>query len=382
MQPMNAGKGNVRFLIITYVIHHTKEGRPGGYAPYVAEMNLWLKHVDAARVIAPKLDRKFEALDLAYEHPNLEFTKVPPLNFTSIPKSLISLFVLPYVCLQILRGFIWANHIHIRCPGNMGLLGCFLQFFFPEKRKTAKYANNWDWRVKQPWTYRLQQKILRSQALSRNMSVLVYGNWPGESSNVVPFFTASYSEAQKLPCEPRVIDSGRPVRLLFVGTLTQNKRPLESIKICQHLLTRGVNARLDVIGGGSEKEALELYCRGNGLTEKIRFHGKMAPSEVIGYYRMSHFLILLSRSEGWPKVLAEAMWWACLPVATDVSCVRDILGGGERGCLVTPEPADGAERILDLVNNPITYAEKCQDGMLWARQFTVEKFENEISRLI
>jgi hypothetical protein len=35
------------------------------------------------------------------------------------------------------------DHIHLRCPGNMGLIGCFIQMLFPSKTKTAKYAGNW-----------------------------------------------------------------------------------------------------------------------------------------------------------------------------------------------------------------------------------------------
>ena len=37
-----------------------------------------------------------------------------------------------------------ADHIHLRCPGNIGLLGCFSSNFISKKIKTAKYAGNWD----------------------------------------------------------------------------------------------------------------------------------------------------------------------------------------------------------------------------------------------
>ena len=37
----------------------------------------------------------------------------------------------------------WADHIHLRCPGNIGLLGCIVQIAFPKKVKTVKYAGNW-----------------------------------------------------------------------------------------------------------------------------------------------------------------------------------------------------------------------------------------------
>ena len=46
--------------------------------------------------------------------------------------------------------------IHLRCPGNIGLLACFIQILFPKKNKTAKYAGNWDPKAKQPLSYKLQ----------------------------------------------------------------------------------------------------------------------------------------------------------------------------------------------------------------------------------
>src|SRR5690606_18301671 len=89
----------------------------------------------------------------------------------------------------ILRGFLFfpinmfflframsaARHIHLRCPGNLSLLGCIVQMFYPRKRKTAKYAGNWDPKSAQPMSYRWQRKILSSTFLTKNISVLVYG---------------------------------------------------------------------------------------------------------------------------------------------------------------------------------------------------------------
>ena len=60
----------------------------------------------------------------------------------------------------------------------------------------------------------------------------------------------------------------------------------------------------------------------------------------------AHFLIFISKSEGWPKVVAEAMFWKCLPISTDVSCVAYMLDYGKRGTIVSPNVL-----IDDLVMN-------------------------------
>ena len=72
-----------------------------------------------------------------------------------------------------------------------------VQIFFPKKNKTAKYAGNWDPHSKQPWSYKLQRWILQNTFLTRNMTVLVYGEWPTMSSNCRSFFTATYRDSDK-----------------------------------------------------------------------------------------------------------------------------------------------------------------------------------------
>ena len=165
------------FLIISHSIHKVDGGKVFGYSAYVGEMNLWLKHVGKVTVVAPLVNGEPNALELAYKHPNIVLVPIPAIHFSSFKGFLFSLSVLPFIFWTIFREMWKANHIHLRCPGNMGLIGCFVQMLFPWKKKTAKYAGNWDWNSRQPCSYRLQQLILRNRFLTRNMQALVYGEW-------------------------------------------------------------------------------------------------------------------------------------------------------------------------------------------------------------
>jgi len=81
-------------------------------------------------------------------------------NSTSFFNSIKSIPLLIYNILALFYAVFKADAIHLRCPGNVGLLGCIVQLFFPFKKKTAKYAGNWDPKSKQPWSYKLQKWIL------------------------------------------------------------------------------------------------------------------------------------------------------------------------------------------------------------------------------
>ena len=51
-------------------------------------------------------------------------------------------------------------------------------------------------------------------------------------------------------------------------------------------------------------------------------------------------MILPSKSEGWPKAIAEGMFFGCIPIATPVSCVPWMLADGSRGILVSEKKFD------------------------------------------
>ena len=383
----------MKFLIVTHVKHKRHNGQIYAYGPYVREMNLWFKYVDEVRVVAPIVDEAPDAIDLPYHHSKLSFYKVPPFNIIGWKNRLITLCKLPYIVFQTLRAMAWAEHIHLRCPGNMGLLGVVLQRFFPHKPKTAKYAGNWDPNSKQPWSYRLQRKWLSDTSFCRNMKVLVYGEWPNQTANVVPFYTATYGEKEREDAEKILVNKyemrlantdfkERTVRLLFVGALSEGKRPMLSVSAAENLLKKGYKVRLDLYGEGKERKAIETYIRRRSLQEIVCLHGNQNASVVKEAYKRADFLLFASRSEGWPKVVAEAMWWGCIPVTTPVSCVGYMVGDGTRGCLVSPQADDMADCVAALLHDDEQLRLIRREGMKWSRQFTLESFEREIGKLL
>lgn len=369
------------FVIISHVVHKTACDSYYAYGPYVREMNIWLKYVEKVIIVAPAdVFIRPESNDLPYEKQNIEFIKIPQFNITGIKPLLRTLFCLPLIILRINKGMKEADHIHIRCPGNVGLISCFVQIFYPRKRKTAKYAGNWDWNSKQPWSYRLQQKILRNTFLTRNMTALVYGEWPDRTKNIKPFFTASYSEKERVPISKRPLSKG--VNLAFVGTLTENKSPLTSLEVLRELRDKGIDANLTFCGEGPQRIILEQKISEYGLKDNVSLLGNVSAEKVKEVLIDSHFLIFISRSEGWPKAVSEAMWWGCLPITTPVSCVPWMLNNGKRGELVKGDVNEIFTIIKGYLSNERSFETKSREAIKWSRIYTLEKFESEIHQLI
>lgn len=368
------------FCIITHVSHGRQNGAYFAYSPYVREMNIWSEYVDNIILVAPLALQNQTAIDLAYSHKNIDFRKVPAFNFLTLKSSLKTLFMLPKISFEIYKAMRSADHIHLRCPGNMGLLGCMIQILFPAKKKTAKYAGNWDPKAKQPLSYRLQKWILSSTFLTKNMQVLVYGEWENSTKNIKPFFTASYFEKDKTETMPQELNG--VISFLFVGTLSNGKQPLYAIKIIEQLYKIGNTVQLTIYGEGSERNRLERYIAENQLQKIVFLKGNQNQETIKKGYIENNFVVLPSLSEGWPKVIAEGMFWGCLPIVSRVSCVPNMLGNGERGLLLGMNLIDDVQKIEAILNNAALYQEKVNNAVNWSRNYTMDVFESEIKLLL
>ncbi len=371
----------MKFLIITHVFHKQDQGKIAAYGPFVKEMNVWLKFVDQARVVAPFIKQTHSPIDLSYNHPDLNFAEVPAFNFTSTKQILHSIWKVPYCLLIIFKNCLWADHIHLRCPGNMGLLGCLVQVLFPNKIKTAKYAGNWDPQSPQPVSYRLQRALLSSEIWSRNMTTLVYGEWPQQSSGIKSFFTASYWKSDMSEVPPRSTDTDT-VGLIFAGSLSAGKRPIMACEVARILTAQGKKVQLDLYGDGAQKQLLKDYIEKENLTDIISLRGNQSKESLIEAYQKAHFLVLLSKSEGWPKVVAEAMFWGCVPIVTGVSCIGYMLNGGARGTMVEASAEKAADAINHYLLHPDLYQNHREEAVKWSRLYTMDKFEEEIAKLL
>lgn len=373
----------MNFLILSHVHHVKKGGRFFAYGPYVREMNIWTKFFTSVTILAPlSQDREINPIEIAYEHNNIRFIPVKEINLTSWKGRFQTLVSLPGIIAKIISAMRSTDHIHLRCPGNMGLLGAILQYFFPSKNKTAKYAGNWDPESTQPYTYKLQQKLISNPGFAKKMKVLVYGEWPHQSQNIVPFFTFSYSENEPQIDFREPLSSENKLQLLFVGALVYGKNPLMAAEVARILKAQNLNFKLTFCGEGDQMEPLRQFAKENNLTEEVELCGNLPSEALKEKYKTSHFLIFLSDSEGWPKVVAESMYFGCLPITTPVSCVPYMLGNGERGDLVGKDPNEVVKRINYYLENPLDFDRKSKNSKEWSKAFTKESFELEIKKLI
>lgn len=370
----------MKLIVISSSPFVAKDNGYEAYSPYIREMEIWARHTDAIGFCCPvwKSDQGTLVGPIAF--PVQKLFEARDFNITTFGATLKAVAYSFHNFRKLFAAMRWADHIHLRCPGNLGLMGCIVQIFFPRKPKTAKYAGNWDPKAKQPWSYKLQRWILSNTWLTKNMQVLVYGEWPAQSKNIKPFFTATYHESDKQPVQARSLHG--TLQAMFVGTLSPGKRPLYAVQLVAALRERGIDIQLSLYGHGAERQVLEDYIIQNKLGDSIFFKGNQPQEVVREAFKKSHFVVLPSQSEGWPKVIAEGMFWGCVPIASRVSCLANMLDNGQRGLLLDMDFESDVNQLFALINAPETYRDNAQKGIAWSRKYTMDRFENEIKMLL
>ncbi|MBA7576994.1 hypothetical protein ES708_18840 [subsurface metagenome] len=141
---------------------------------------------------------------------------------------------------------------------------------------------------------------------------------------------------------------------LFVGTVDERKGILELIEVARILKQKGLKFRINVAGDGELLEYLFEQERKNNASSDIYFLGSIYDKlEMARIYEKSHALLLLSRNEGFPRVLYEAMIKSLPIFTTMISGVAGTLIP-DYNCIELPirDPNGQAQAILNAIKRP------------------------------
>ncbi|SCI76523.1 Glycogen synthase [uncultured Clostridium sp.] len=122
--------------------------------------------------------------------------------------------------------------------------------------------------------------------------------------------------------------------LILIGSLRSNVKGvdllLKSLSQIRNKFKKAV-----IVGDGIEKENLIKLRNSLELSEKVEFLGIRSDIEYL--LDKSKIFVMPSRYEGLPIALLEAMSRKKAIIASNVSCIPDILDYGECGIVIEPE---------------------------------------------
>ncbi|MBO3116681.1 glycosyltransferase [Winogradskyella sp. DF17] len=345
-------------------------------------MNIWTSHFKKVLVVGNYSDsEQLAKIDISYDHPDIDLVMLPKFNIKT-PLSILRLcFNLPTIIYRISRAMMQSDYLHLRCPSNVSAIAAVIQIFFPKKPKSTKYAGNWNPTSKQPLGYRFQKWILSNTVLTKRMKLLVYGEWPNQSPNVSPFLSATYYDCEKVPFKTR--DFNNKIKFVFIGAMVIGKRPMLAIEIILKLRERGYQAELHMFGDGDLMTKVLNKVKDHNMDSFVFIHGNQNKAKVKECLVDAHFTILPSKSEGWPKAIAEGMFFGAIPISTRISCLPWILDNGKRGILIDSDAESAITKIDNEIAKGTDYLNNmAEKALLWSQNYTIDRLENEIQKIL
>lgn len=146
---------------------------------------------------------------------------------------------------------------------------------------------------------------------------------------------------------------GSTVRMLYVGTLAPRKGLPILLQAIRTLVDEGRELHLDLVGTGEERASLEASAAALGIADRLTFHGFVPHGDrLFGLYREADLFVLPTYSEGFPRVLYEALGHSVPVIASAVSGIPHLLRDGEHALLVPAgDPAALARAIARVIDD-------------------------------
>lgn len=385
--PREASKGSQggtprpvgELVIVSHVVHHDWRGRLWAYAPYAREIEIWAELFPRLLIAAPGSEGPPPADAAAIDRANVSLLAQRATGGTSASAKLRQLAALPLLVRDLGRALRGAFAVHVRCPGNLGLLGVLLAPVLC-RRLVAKYAGQWGHYPGEAWSYRLQRALLASPWWRG--PVTVYGEWPEQPEKIVPFFTSMLADQQleKARAAALLPRAAGPLRVLFVGRLSKAKNVDALIDAAADAKSRGAELEVTVVGDGPERAALEARASARGVA--VHFAGGIGFDQVLDLYAAHDVLVLISETEGWPKAITEAMAFGLVAIGSKRGLVPEILGNG-RGLVVEPGDASAlAGHLVDLAASPESFAAMRQRAAVWGQRYTLGHLRTALGDLM
>lgn len=169
------------------------------------------------------------------------------------------------------------------------------------------------------------------------------------------------------------INSGEPLRLCFVGSISQLfKAPDILISSVADCTKKGINLELVMLGDGQYRRQLEEQARRLGIADKVHFLGNIPAGQAV-YEQLdqAELFVLPSRTEGLPRSIIEAM-------ARAVPCISSAVGGipellDEEYLVPSGEVEPLAKKIEEVLSDKGKLREMSRRNLEKAREYCIDK---------
>lgn len=214
------------------------------------------------------------------------------------------------------------------------------------------------------WHKRLAKFVAHTIVTTPSYAEMFSSIVPEEQVSVIPWGVSD----RRLNSDP-VKKNAAQFELAFVGQL----RPYKGLDVLLHAMTGLPTVNLTVVGAGHHAASYQQLATDLELNN-VRFLGAVSDEELQRVMKQAHVLVLPSRTkaEAFGIVLIEAMAAGCVPVASDLPGVCDVVS--HAGFTFPVGDSDELMKLLHhLSENPALVQRQAAIAQMQARYYTWQR---------
>ncbi|WP_439151531.1 glycosyltransferase [Winogradskyella sp.] len=360
----------MKLTIISHTEHYKlRDGTIVGWGPTITEINHLAEIFEEIHHIAMFYDEEAPKSSLPYTNDNIKLVPIKPTGGESILAKLNVLFSAPRVIRIVNKTLAKTDCFQLRAPTGIGVFLIPYLTLFSKKKGWFKYAGNWK-QNPAPSGYAIQRFLLKRQ----KRSVTINGAWENQKEHCLSFENPCLVDKDILEGVDIVTSKHKEETLNFcyVGRLEKEKG-VERIINAFNKLPDDIRTKvgeIHLVGDGVDVGYFKQISEKQGLN--FIFHGFLPTEKVFEIYKQSHyFLMPTTASEGFPKVIAEAMNFGCAPIVSAISSIGQYVKDGENGFLINPVTE---ANVMAMITKAIKLPQKEYKQILINNQEIVKKF--------
>jgi glycosyltransferase involved in cell wall biosynthesis len=373
----------LKLLVFSHKVCWKSTSSPTGWATdggFSMHMDALAPYFDSIEIVAPEGKPKVNG-EVYFASKNLKFS--PLVEWVNPAKANLVKIVLPFWFIRylpfMLKRMNSADLIHVPLPSHIGLLAVFLAVIF-RKKQYVRHCG--DWNNPKTITEKVTKYLLETFQ-TKHLTVLATGGGeipPSTNSKIRWIFSSSlWRKELDQSYEYKKIDTSNSIKLIHVARQESEKGAMLVIEALKILSDCGQKAKLSIVGVGNALNALKDKALKLDLADKVTFHGKMNHDGVMETLKKSDiFCYPTSASEGFPKVVLEAMSVGIPVISTPVSVLKKMVPESGAGMLIAPDPQELADKIKYLMTNPAVYEQMSASGIHFSKQFSLEDWARKI----
>jgi glycosyltransferase involved in cell wall biosynthesis len=272
-----------------------------------------------------------------------------------------------------------SDAVHTPIPGDVGTFGLLFALLL---RKPLFVRHCGNWLIQRTVAEQFWKWLIEYFAGGKNVMFATGGTKDPPSKknpNIKWIFSTSLLKEKINKSKPISFPANGQIKLITACRLENRKGVDVVIKSLPLILEHYPKTTLDIIGGGTLEAQLKELVNKLELNNKVNFHGKIEQSKVIEMMKQAHiFCFPTSASEGFPKVVIEALASGLPVITTKVSVLPELIENGGGILLDEPTSQNMEKAVKTILEDKEQYHQISTNAINTARQYSLENWREFI----